>query len=289
MSTARPIIIITGSTRGIGLSCLKNIAFSRQNVDIVMTGSSREALEREAKTVQSDARFTQNKNRLLTVEADLSSPSAAQVCDNLIKNTLEFFGAESSISSVVLNAGVLEPIVRLGQMSVEQQEQLHRAFSINVFAPFHLTNAVLRTRVESPQSVSDQLRLVFTSSGLGTTKTMSALGTYCATKAALNQLMKVVAIENPDTCISVAMSPGPVDTDMQVVMRGQGEGNMSQQDHQGFVNLHRTKTLVTVEDAGTFLAALAMNTPREWSGHFVDIREDKSQKLVQQYMNHKQE
>jgi NAD(P)-dependent dehydrogenase (short-subunit alcohol dehydrogenase family) len=112
-----------------------------------------------------------------------------------------------------------------------------------------------------------QGRIVLISSGaaVGAYAAWSAYGT---SKAAINHLCKHLAVEEPDI-ISVAISPGKVDTDMQKQIRELGGASMSAKEHAGFVEKHATGQLLKPEQPGAVIANLIVGATPDMNGkHF---------------------
>lgn len=83
-------------------------------------------------------------------------------------------------------------------------------------------------------------------------------------KATVNHIANTLSVEEPDVT-TIAIRPGVVDTEMQNLIRSEGEQGMKE-DHVKFIELHRTGNLVQPQDPGHVLVALANNPPKELSG-----------------------
>ena len=106
----------------------------------------------------------------------------------------------------VNNAGVLGPV---GPLAGADPADVARHLNVNVLGVVHGMQAFLRHR-------SDGGVLVNISSGAATSA-YEGLGPYCASKAAVEMLTEVVALETGVR--AYAVSPGHVDTEMQAELR----------------------------------------------------------------------
>lgn len=116
---------------------------------------------------------------------------------------------------LINNAGVLAPIGPLGKI---QEERVAHHLGVNQVAPFILMSAFIRLT----RRYAGNRRIINISSGAARYP-YAGWGLYCASKAALEMMTACVAREQMDekTPVSVcAVSPGKVETDMQVMIRG---------------------------------------------------------------------
>lgn len=74
-----------------------------------------------------------------------------------------------------------------------------------------------------------------------------------------------LAVEEPEIT-SVAISPGKVDTDMQLQIRELGGASMTAKDHASFIKEHASGQLLKPEQPGSVIANLAVGAPKEVNG-----------------------
>lgn len=74
-----------------------------------------------------------------------------------------------------------------------------------------------------------------------------------------------LAVEEPDI-ISVAISPGKVDTDMQQQIRELGGGSMAAGDHSSFIDEHSRGKLLKPEQPGSVIAHLVVSATKDFNG-----------------------
>lgn len=112
---------------------------------------------------------------------------------------------------VVYAAGTLGPVMRVDRAATDQFEQ---AFQVNVLGAHRVANALLPALRSVPGSA-----LVFLSAS-SASHVWQGWGAYGASKAALDQLMRTIAAEEPDGGPTIlSFVPGLTDTGMQEGLR----------------------------------------------------------------------
>jgi NAD(P)-dependent dehydrogenase (short-subunit alcohol dehydrogenase family) len=161
---------------------------------------------------------------------------------------------------VVVNHGVLSPITRLEKASVKEWKE---HFDVNFFSSLALVQETI------PHLRASKGRILFTSSGAAI-GAYTAWGAYGASKAALNSLARHVAVEEPDI-VSLIISPGRVDTDMQREIREKGDPGiaMAEKDYAGFKKAFEQGTLNQPELPGLVMAKLILEAKPELSGKYL--------------------
>jgi NAD(P)-dependent dehydrogenase (short-subunit alcohol dehydrogenase family) len=128
--------------------------------------------------------------------------------------------------------------------------------------PFHLA----RFAIEHLKATRG--RIVNVSSGAANVA-LAAAGAYCAAKAALTHLTRVLALEEPRVT-SVSVRPGVVDTRMQDILRNEGPRVMPAEQAGYYVDLKHQGELEPAEIPGRAIAWLALHAPPAWSGEFLN-------------------
>jgi|SRR5690606_20920310 benzil reductase ((S)-benzoin forming) len=208
---------ITGSSRGIGLALTKALL---ENDDHYVVGLSR---------------HNEFKHKRFRHE----SVDLAQI-DELVTLLPKLFDVGESIDRAVLinNAGTLGEIGYMGELDTAK---LPVIYYINLVAPALLANEFVKRFRASASS----LLILNISSGAGGYPVDGWSG-YCATKAGMNMLGEVMALEQEirGTNIRVFnLAPGVVDTDMQGEIRGADSQYFSQV--QKFINLKEDAALAS--------------------------------------------
>jgi NAD(P)-dependent dehydrogenase (short-subunit alcohol dehydrogenase family) len=234
------VIIVSGSSMGVGAATSR--ALGTHGAHVVMGARSRQKLERVAEEVR------RNGGEALVVPVDVSH---AGDCQQLVQAAMEWKGR---VDALVNNAAVLDPVALLADSDAEDW---HRAVAVNLMAPVHLIKALL------PELRRRQGRIINISSGAAVWP-IERLSAYCVTKAALNHLSSVLAMEE-ETVTVLSVHPGEVDTALQ-----------DQARREGFVG---DGPLIHPDAAGEVVAILALHAPPQWSGHFCTINDDYIQPL----------
>ncbi len=177
-------------------------------------------------------------------------------CAQCVKQTVDQFG---QINALVNNAGTVTP---LQPITTTDPALWCRNIEVNLCGPFNLTQAAL------PELMKQKGRVINISSGAAETVIQGA-SAYCAAKAGLNHLTRIVAAENPDIT-AVAVRPGVVDTPMQEVLRQEGPQVMPAQQAAYYQDLQKNNLLEPPEVPGRAVAWLALYAPQTFSGKFVN-------------------
>jgi 3-oxoacyl-[acyl-carrier protein] reductase len=184
------VIIITGSSRGIGLTIAKTLAKNGAKVVVNYSGS-----EETAKSVVNE--ILQRGGQAIAIKADVSKSEDVK---KLFQKTIEKF---EKIDVLINNAGIA--IYKLIKDTTD--EDFDRIFDINV-------KGVFNTMREASTLLADNGRIINFSSSV-TRLMLPTYGTYSATKAAVEQLTRVFAKEVGTKGITVnSISPGPVNTEL---------------------------------------------------------------------------
>ncbi|KAJ3002022.1 hypothetical protein HKX48_002567 [Thoreauomyces humboldtii] len=245
MSTARTIIV-TGASRGIGLSICQTLLRSGNNV----LGVSRSQFT----SLPALSALASLGGKFEYLSLDITADDAGK---RIVDTAVQKFG---SLDAVVHNAGVLDPIAPLSSASLPD---FKHCMDVNVFAGLSLIQSAL-PHLRSSRSGG---RIVVVSSGAAT-KPYKGWGAYCVAKAACNMLVAGLGEEEQDV-VSVAVRPGVVDTEMQRVIRDTGRDAMGDANHSKFVELNDGGNLLHPDVPGHVIAHLALRAPKELSGRFL--------------------
>jgi NAD(P)-dependent dehydrogenase (short-subunit alcohol dehydrogenase family) len=124
-----------------------------------------------------------------------------------------------SVDILVNNAGVIEPI---GATADSDPAAWRRNIEINLVGAYHTVRAVLPAMLRRGGGT-----IVNLSSGAAH-RPLEGWGAYCAAKAGLAMLTEAIALEAAASGIRVfGLSPGVIDTDMQVAIRASGINRVS--------------------------------------------------------------
>jgi NAD(P)-dependent dehydrogenase (short-subunit alcohol dehydrogenase family) len=187
------VAVITGASRGLGAGLAARFAAAGLRLGLAA---------RHEPASPSGA----GPDAVLTVGLDVTDAVAVErFCDQVAGR----FGA---IGLWVNNAGVLDPI---GPLRDVDPAAVRHNLEVNVLGVAH-GSAVYARHVRSRPGGG---ALVNVTSGAATTP-YAGWAAYCAAKAAVDQLTRVVAVEEADAGLrALAVSPGLVDTAMQAAIR----------------------------------------------------------------------
>jgi NAD(P)-dependent dehydrogenase (short-subunit alcohol dehydrogenase family) len=237
-------MIITGASRGIGRALALDLA--GRGVNVVVNARSADKLEEVASLC-----------RDMGVESDFVAGDAADpdTCEKLVQTALEignFFG-------FVHAAAVLKPGPLVSEISIEDFD----AVLSQVHAAHRITKAVYPRLLERGEGLA-----VYFGSGAANIA-QPGIGAYCAAKAAMHHMMRVVAAEHKEvTCL--AYRPGIVDTKMQEQAR-ESEGGGAPELHKIFRTWKEKGELISPEKSAGVLADLMTGEPRRFHGEVADV------------------
>ena len=183
-----PTAIITGASRGLGLALARALAGKYWNLVINARGAK--ALETAKLELEQITRVT----------AILGDVSDEVHLDQMIAAAREFGG----LDALVNNASILgsSPQPKLEAYPLDVLEQVYR---VNVFAPLRLIQLALPI-------MNSGARVLNITSDAGI-EAYEGWGGYGSSKAALEQLSKVLAVEHPNLRV-YSVDPGDMNTQM---------------------------------------------------------------------------
>lgn len=207
----RPVALVTGANKGIGLQIAKDLA--GHGFTVLVGSRNLERGQTAAKSVAADAR---------AVQLDVTDQASITAAAELVQNE---FGR---LDVLVNNAGIaqtgepgrsLEEVTQSGRPSVASLDEVRAVFETNVFGVIAVTQAMLPLLRAAPAA-----RIVNVSSGSGSL-TLNADpdnprrgmfgAVYGPSKTALNAITLAFAIELEPTGIKVnAAAPGFTATDL---------------------------------------------------------------------------
>lgn len=168
------VILITGSSRGLGLAIASRFAQER-SVNLVLTARSAEELQQAKATLLQRHSHLSSANIHL-VPADISEPAE---CEHLIA---EAFGRFGRIDILVNNAGIIE----VGPIEVLTADLFEQTMRINFFGALHTTWAALpRLLAQTPASGWGNRAAIVNISSIGGKFSVPHLLPYSAAKFAL--------------------------------------------------------------------------------------------------------
>ncbi len=193
-------ILVTGSTKGIGLETCKVLADA--GADIAAVGRDAAGLQEVKDTVGKLGR------RCVTISADMAAP------DGPDKAAREALAAYGTIDVLVNNAGIalIDPLMDA------KVEDWDATMAVNLRAPFLLARALVPGMIAQKRG-----KIINVSSQAGVVG-LDGHGAYCASKGGLNMLTKVMTVEWAKHNIQInTVCPTVILTPMGELVWGQPE------------------------------------------------------------------
>ncbi len=185
--------IITGGGSGIGLACART--FAREGANVVIFGRRQNPLKQAAEDIGGQA---------LAISGDIAK---ADDIDRLVEVTINTFG---HIDILVNNAGVFE----FGATHETDDAMWDKVLDINLRSVFRLTKKILPKMLEQKSGSIVNISSILSSIALPGTSA------YSASKGALDQLTRVIAVEYAKEGIrSNCVCPGMIETEMTEELR----------------------------------------------------------------------
>ena len=190
MSLKDKVILVTGGTSGIGEGCARH--FAALGARVVMASNQNDrgpALEGELRAAGCDVRF---------VFTDVSREESVQA---LVARSVELYGR---IDGVHCNAGVWAK----GKVTDFDDAVWEKVMSVNVKSVFWTAKHVVPVMEQQGQGV------ILITTSVAAFIGFPAHALYCASKAALESLIRCLAVDHAGKVRVVGICPGTIDTPM---------------------------------------------------------------------------
>lgn len=239
------LVIITGTTKGIGAALRDVLAADKANLVIT--------LSRAADTTVSP----------VNVNLDLADLSAIE--PTFARVTASIKDQHFARAVLINNAGIVSPVGAFDQIA---SADIGQNLVVNLAAPMVLVKLfALATRHIAAQ------RLIVNISSGAAKRAVAGWSAYCAAKAGLEMATRVAAIEaalNDPTLSICSLAPGVVETAMQQLIRGTSEAEFP--DVARFRAMKDDGVLRDAHDVARVIAILIVGDRLTNGGNF-DIRE----------------
>jgi len=251
-----PVILVTGSSRGLGRGIAEQLAGRGYSVAVNYAGNSQAA--NETRALCEAARQT-DEQKFLTVQADVANPGDR---DRMLSEILAHFGR---LDCLVNNAGVA-PLTR-DDIVDASEESYDRVMEINLKGPHFLTQSVARywIKEEPDPMLSCGFCVIFVTSVSANTAS-TARGEYCISKAGLSMSAQLWSVRLAANDIPVyELRPGIMISDMTTSVRDKYEKPITDGE------LVPQRRWGTAEDVGRAVASLVDGDFPFSTGTIIDI------------------
>lgn len=190
MNLKDKVLLVTGGTSGIGEACSRHFATLGARVIIASNQDDRgKALEKELRAAGQEVRF---------VFADVSCEESVQA---LVARAVELYGR---IDGVHCNAGVWGK----GKVTEFNDAAWDKIMGVNVKSVFWTAKHVVPVMERQGQGV------ILITTSVAAFIGFPAHALYCASKAALESLVRCLAVDHAGKVRVVGICPGTIDTPM---------------------------------------------------------------------------
>jgi NAD(P)-dependent dehydrogenase (short-subunit alcohol dehydrogenase family) len=249
VAAERPVALVTGGARGIGLGISR--ALAADGFDLVVAGR-RPAEEAAGAVAALEALGT----AVLYCRADVAERADRA---GLVETVRREVGR---LDVLVNNAGVA-PLVRADVLDATE-ESFDRLISVNLRGPYFLTQAVARWMIEQATARAFGGCIVTVTSISAVVASVSR-GDYCISKAGLSMATRLWAVRLAEHGIPVyEVRPGVVETDMTASVHERYDGLIAD-------GLLLQRRWGQPEDVGRAVAALARGDLRYSTGAVIPV------------------
>jgi 3-oxoacyl-[acyl-carrier protein] reductase len=246
------VALVTGGGRGIGAATAMLLA--RQGAAVALAART--------------------ENEVVSVAAEIGArgggtalPLVMDVTDEAsVASGFERVGSElGAVTILVNNAGT--PGVPLPVAAMEP-DSWRQVFEVNV------TGAFLCAREALPQMASENWGRIVNVSSAAARHPMAGMAAYSASKAALDQLTRVLALEGgPYNVVTIGVYPGVIDTRMQEESRGFGPELIGKQLHRMFQGYRDFGMLRLPEEPADLISYLCTPAAERFNGHIIRLEQ----------------
>src|ERR687895_610759 len=245
------VALVTGGGRGIGAATARLLA--RQGAAVALAARTEEEIVSVAAEIEGRG------GAALPLVVDVTDE--ASVAAGFERARSEY----GPVTILVNNAGT--PGVPLPVAALQPDSWRH-VFEVNV------TGAFLCAREALPQMVSENWGRIVNVSSAAARHPLAGMAAYGASKAALDQLTRVLALEGgPYNIVTTGVYPGVIDTRMQEESRGFGADLIGKQLHRMFQDYRDFGMLRPPEEPADLISYLCTPAASRLNGHILRLEQ----------------
>ena len=250
------VALVTGAGRGIGAATARLLA--REGATVALAARTEEEISSVAHEISSRG------STGLPVSLDVADEDSVSACFERVRTEL------GNVTILINNAGT--PGIPL-PVAATQPDAWRRAVAVNV------TGAVRGARAALPGMAAANWGRIVNVSSAAARHPVAGMAAYGASKAALDQLTRVLALEGGPYGIAVTgVYPGVVDTRMQEETRGFGQELIGKQLHRMFQGYRDFGMLRPPEEPAELISYLCTPAAQRLSGHIIRLEQLESLK-----------
>jgi NAD(P)-dependent dehydrogenase (short-subunit alcohol dehydrogenase family) len=245
------VALVTGAGRGIGAATARLLAGEGAAVAL--------AARTEEEIISVAGEIASRGGTAIPVRVDVADEVSVSSCFETVRKEL------GNITILVNNAGT--PGVPL-PVAATKPESWRRAFDVNV------TGTFLCAREALPGMASANWGRIINVSSAAARHPVAGMAAYASSKAALDQLTRVLALEGEPYGISVmGVYPGVIDTRMQEESRSFGQNLIGKQLHRMFQGYKDYNMLRPPEEPADLISYLCTPAAKRLTGHILRLEQ----------------
>ncbi|KAF2098443.1 NAD(P)-binding protein [Rhizodiscina lignyota] len=240
-SESKSIFIIGGGT-GIGFEAVKYIvAEGSQSTKLVVFGLQ---IDDELQSLA-----TKHSERIWLIKGDVTDAAERE---KAFQTCLAQMGG---IDTLVYTAGILAPIERIEKISIDD---VKRVFEVNLFSTMVVCQQALPYLHRSKEA-----KVIILSSACDSSVIYNGWVSYCTSKAALSQFVRLLAHEEPNICVQ-GVYPHLTGTQMPAdIFAGKFKGIMADSEIEKFKNWEKQGDVIEPAAwCGVTVAKLALGVAK---------------------------
>lgn len=219
-------VIITGASKGLGLSLARVIA-DKEKVLVLIARNKIELVQ-----LKNELELTTNQ-KILIYPFDLNDyDKIDELTDNILS---EINQKDDSSITFINNAGSIEPIKTVDCL---EEEEIKNNLTLNILSPLFILSKLIDFAIKTEK----QLKIINISSGAYKSP-INSWSLYCTSKAAVQMYLEVAISENRhNSNIKIlSIDPGVMNTGMQKAIRNVEARGFDMQD--SFRDLYKNNQL----------------------------------------------